>query len=242
MLAQSTIDFYKNRKQRQALQSSGSIWVNPYDLGPAANWQVRRNVARRLRHHVQRGFTVEEVKTASVAAVLSSSSSRIMCKSSDSMGCRDVVTTLTDDILAAEELTEPSHAKIAEKQLQRPSAQRLPPLDSHAWLSSQLALVHIPTTFSRASVPVHVCYNLVHMRAGDVQRAWCLLVAALAATLIRPKPGQRPAPPDKLDQLRRQPSPWSRPAAGSERWAVTVSGAPADTMLARAVHPEREPI
>jgi hypothetical protein len=46
---QSTIDFYENRKQRRAARLSGSAWVNPYDLGPVANWQVRRNFARGLR-------------------------------------------------------------------------------------------------------------------------------------------------------------------------------------------------
>ena len=40
MPTQSTIDFYQNRKLRQAARASGGTWVNPYDLGPAANWQV----------------------------------------------------------------------------------------------------------------------------------------------------------------------------------------------------------
>jgi len=37
---QGTIEFHNNRKLRRAAHASGGAWVNPYDLGPAANWQV----------------------------------------------------------------------------------------------------------------------------------------------------------------------------------------------------------
>ena len=40
MSVQSTIDFFENRKQRQAAHASGGMWTNPYDRGPLANWQV----------------------------------------------------------------------------------------------------------------------------------------------------------------------------------------------------------
>jgi len=40
---QGTIEFHNNRKLRRAARASGGVWVNPYDLGPAANWQVRRS-------------------------------------------------------------------------------------------------------------------------------------------------------------------------------------------------------
>ena len=61
---QSTIDFYRNRKQRRAARSSGNAWVNPYDLGPAANWQVCRHPATRLRAFVRRCPAAEKLNAA----------------------------------------------------------------------------------------------------------------------------------------------------------------------------------
>lgn len=38
---QGTIDWSENRKRRRAAQAAGGQWLNPRDLGPGANWQVR---------------------------------------------------------------------------------------------------------------------------------------------------------------------------------------------------------
>jgi len=39
LTAQTTIDYYKNLREKKRAQARGDVWVNMFDLGPKLNWQ-----------------------------------------------------------------------------------------------------------------------------------------------------------------------------------------------------------